>query len=1151
MNIAPISVCIIAKNERNNLEKCLKSLRPYVNEIVVVDTGSTDETPEIARKYADKFEIYTECNDSEGRIESFSKARNRSFELASNEWCMWVDADDEVVGADKLNDLVELYSKKYSSGSCFIMFPYEYSHDEHGNVTCLHYRERLFHNFKDNFNWVNPVHEVIIPKPSAQNINSETNDSVKVVHHRDGSGKVVENGRNLRILKKHLEVHGEGDARHLYYIGLEYGNHNDLDNGIKYLIKYLEISGWDDEKYMAALRLADYYLVRNQIENAIDISLRATTYRENWGEAYFYLARLFYYKANADNNVRNWERCAHFAKLGLSCPETKTVLFVNPKDRNIEVHRYLNMALNKLGDVIGALESVNSALNFAPDDEQLMNNKKAYESFILKDGIIKQLNELNDKKYIDNDIRNKISSLISESADINKIENRSIIYNENLSVKGDSIMWKPYHRPEGYPNNVKEEDFPVAEKTPHAQAWGIPEEFVYDDLPIHLTDKQLQAVVGLIYKEYMFHDELMSAFSFLEKAPYRVRHSDFINELVRKTKKTLSWMEDDKNAQKINAPQYTNGEVLQTEMFPLPCALTGAVVMRYHWIVDRMPNKSGKLLDFGCVDGEMTNRWGMEGYRVTGLDLCKTSVDIANDAARRFNTGAVHINTYFKDAVKHVPEKSFDYITCADTYEHIPDRINDLLIPARKFVKDDGKMLMVTPHGAWFRGEFVSYAHPWLYGPKGESWLDEKNPRAHIIAPTVWESAEEFRKAGWYVKNAVVVEQWIKDVPSQGNVCVEAFPNPPSNYPGLDIVFYSADAPENWTPHTADLKGIGGSETAVIQMAKNLAEKGNKVRVYNNCGRDGEGIYDGVEYYSYEKMHHINCDVLISSRLADGLAVERNINAKSRILWVHDVCAKGLTPELALRADKIFALSEWHKQNILNCYNYLNPDQIVITSNGIDLERFNKDIARNPHKAIISSSPDRYLLSLLQMWPRIRQQVPDAELHIFYGFYNWETCAKMCNDQGQLKLISDLRAGIESLKNQGVVFRDRTNQYYLATEFLSSGVWPFSTCFSETSCISAMEAQAAGLKMITSPIAALNETASNATFIQGDWLSSEYQAKFIEATVDAMLNSSQDERNNIMQGAQKFSWTKVADQWQELFDKLVKDMDVAIVPNYR
>ena len=75
----PISVCIIAKNEENRIEKCLASIQPYDFEIVVVDTGSTDRTKEIASKYADKVLDFVWCDD-------FAAARNFSLQAASNNW---------------------------------------------------------------------------------------------------------------------------------------------------------------------------------------------------------------------------------------------------------------------------------------------------------------------------------------------------------------------------------------------------------------------------------------------------------------------------------------------------------------------------------------------------------------------------------------------------------------------------------------------------------------------------------------------------------------------------------------------------------------------------------------------------------------------------------------------------------------------------------------------------------------------------------------------------------------------------------------------------------------------------------------------------------------------------------------------------------
>lgn len=84
-----LSLAMIVKNEAEHIEKCLSTARPHVDEIVVVDTGSTDGTQEIAQRYADVFEEI-EWPDS------FSVARNHSFDLAGGDYIMWLDGDEHM-----------------------------------------------------------------------------------------------------------------------------------------------------------------------------------------------------------------------------------------------------------------------------------------------------------------------------------------------------------------------------------------------------------------------------------------------------------------------------------------------------------------------------------------------------------------------------------------------------------------------------------------------------------------------------------------------------------------------------------------------------------------------------------------------------------------------------------------------------------------------------------------------------------------------------------------------------------------------------------------------------------------------------------------------------------------------------------------------
>lgn len=89
-----ISLCMILKNEEKVLSRCLESAADLVDEIIIVDTGSTDRTKEIASAYTSKIYSYP-------WTDNFSDARNFSFSKATMDYCMWLDADDIIESSEK------------------------------------------------------------------------------------------------------------------------------------------------------------------------------------------------------------------------------------------------------------------------------------------------------------------------------------------------------------------------------------------------------------------------------------------------------------------------------------------------------------------------------------------------------------------------------------------------------------------------------------------------------------------------------------------------------------------------------------------------------------------------------------------------------------------------------------------------------------------------------------------------------------------------------------------------------------------------------------------------------------------------------------------------------------------------------------------
>lgn len=148
----PISVCIIAKNEESRIEKCLASVKPCGFEIIVVDTGSTDRTKEIAGRYADKVLDFSWCDD-------FSAARNFSLREASNNWIFMIDCDETVkeIDVEELNYFRKHLSDKVGSVSR------ENLVTENGVLTLnnIDYTERFFN--KKLYRYTGIIHEQLTP----------------------------------------------------------------------------------------------------------------------------------------------------------------------------------------------------------------------------------------------------------------------------------------------------------------------------------------------------------------------------------------------------------------------------------------------------------------------------------------------------------------------------------------------------------------------------------------------------------------------------------------------------------------------------------------------------------------------------------------------------------------------------------------------------------------------------------------------------------------------------------------------------------------------------------------------------------------------------------------------------------------------------
>ena len=255
--MATISLCMIVKNEEEVLARCLSSAQAIVDEIIIIDTGSTDSTMEIARRFTDKVFCFTWIDD-------FSAARNASFSKATMDFCMWLDADDVLEEKDR-RALAEL---KANLTCDVVMMKYHTAFDANGNPTFTYYRERLIRR-KAGLQWQGAVHEAIVPMGKILYSN------IAVCHRKLKPGDPL---RNLRIYQKELAAGKELEPRDRFYYARELSYHERYAEAISVLLQLLENGeGWQENLIEACRLLAECYKKQGEQKKAMEALLHSFT----------------------------------------------------------------------------------------------------------------------------------------------------------------------------------------------------------------------------------------------------------------------------------------------------------------------------------------------------------------------------------------------------------------------------------------------------------------------------------------------------------------------------------------------------------------------------------------------------------------------------------------------------------------------------------------------------------------------------------------------------------------------------------------------------------------------------------------------------------------------------------------------------------
>ncbi|HIG0359211.1 TPA: glycosyltransferase [Clostridium sporogenes] len=280
-----LSIAMMVKNESKYLDKCLSSLEPILHsissELIIVDTGSTDNTVEIAKKYTDKLYFHKWNND-------FSDMRNITINYCSGEWIFIIDGDEVLEKPQSIIDALTLrLDKEYNT--LFIRVKSLHSEYDLSSYSTLT-SPRIFKN-DGNFKYEGKVHNQPVHKEPNLLLNSE------IVHYGyvTNDPELMERKfkRTARILKNELEKE-PNNIYYLYQLGKSYYLHKDLQESIeKYENAYKILEKKKLKKNFAQLYMpfALAYSTNKQNKEAIKIGKEGIKLFEGYLDLYYIVAK--------------------------------------------------------------------------------------------------------------------------------------------------------------------------------------------------------------------------------------------------------------------------------------------------------------------------------------------------------------------------------------------------------------------------------------------------------------------------------------------------------------------------------------------------------------------------------------------------------------------------------------------------------------------------------------------------------------------------------------------------------------------------------------------------------------------------------------------------------------------------------------------
>lgn len=1069
-NDTPIlSWCIIARNCETTIENTLKSLRERTPEaeIVVVDTCSSDSTPEIARRYADVFEEYRGPRGDWDRempdFDDAASARQRSFELASGRWRAWVDSDDVIPGPEETQRLLELNAmwkpedqnaevidttdkvmtleemlvemEENHPEVTVIKAPYLYQRDEHDRSLLWQTRERIV-RWSDNWKWMEKAHEILCPIDGNFGRRADFT-SLLFLHEKDWTEAATKKAvdRHFKVL-----INEEPTTRRCLYLAA-YAKVLCPEREAEFIDAAHRSAGNKLDRYRAKVAEAEYYIARGLYTDSREALGAATDLVPHIPDAWIV-------GANAAIAAEDWTRARTWLETALGCQVTMESM-ITPRQLQI----WFPVLLATVYEKICSISLRNNDIDGAQD---LYEKAEALLTGVLKNPAV-------------GPDRERAATLYR------KIRNARI---------GNEIA----------------------------------------------RDIAMQA-------DYLANnDEPAKVLDLLRAAPHTIEDHPVIVELEQWSKRLVTHLNDDAAYKRF----YLESEEVGLQV-PSPEYLIATdsptsreYTARAYWAAEIINRKcpNGRILDLGCYDGlsAIPMLELCPGVSYVGIDLNEAAAERLRE---RFKARGMSDRTkvlvnkdardddFIFDLAKDIG--LFDLAMWFEVIEHVPDP-GRYLFALLSVLKPEGELLISTPWGAFDDGLPAQLGTP-------------RDERGHVRAMTArnfYDEAQEWGRVRQLYRHAMSNNSGADTLHAAiRRRAVMTLPERP-------VVFAVAAALWDWNSTTVHRGGFGASEETICYLGEELA-KTREVNVYGPVPE--EEVQNGVGYWPQVQLRKIDPDSTLIVSRAPSWNVDELVGVETdKILWLQDATYPDLNPEVAARYRKIVCVGEWQK-GIMHAAHGVPLEQLEVIGNFLLPEHFvvADPPAREPHHFIYASSPDRGLINLLRLWPRVLEMWPDATLDIFYGWRGMNKLGSGVNgNDAWVARHERARREYETLRWQkGVSERGMVSHAQIAREFMRASAWAYPTEFTETFCSNAVKSRAAGCVPVTTGLAALNETARCEQSVVIDIgedgsLPKDYDEQWLAGLRQAVETSDADRKAMSEEAIAQYQISVMAAKWRAL-----------------